>query len=158
MGRTKADSIELDDDVKPADSHVARTVVEVDGVEHDIFRRNTPYGSAASHGTMFVGFSHEQGLLHRMLLRMAGVEDGIRDALTRYTTPAHRRVLRRAARGRPRAPRAVGGLTGAPYSAPWTRVDHRAASRWWGRRSRASSAGCGRCGARVASTGPRGWC
>jgi putative iron-dependent peroxidase len=87
MGRTKADSIEFDDDVKPADSHVARTVVEVDGEELSIFRRNTPYGSASAHGTMFVGFSHDQGLLHRMLLRMAGAEDGIRDALTRYTTP-----------------------------------------------------------------------
>jgi putative iron-dependent peroxidase len=87
MGRTKADSIELDDDVQAADSHVARTVVEVDGVERDIFRRNTPYGDASRHGTMFVGFSHDRDLLHRMLLRMAGAEGGIRDALTRYTTP-----------------------------------------------------------------------
>jgi porphyrinogen peroxidase len=87
MGRTKADSIEFDDDVKPADSHVARTVVEVDGEELAIFRRNTPYGSASAHGTMFVGFSHDQALLDRMLRRMAGAEDGIRDALTRYTTP-----------------------------------------------------------------------
>ncbi len=88
MGRTKAESIELDDDVKPATSHVARTVIEDDaGEELDIFRRNTPYGTAGDHGTMFVGFSFEQARLHRMLLRMAGAEDGIRDELTRYTTP-----------------------------------------------------------------------
>jgi putative iron-dependent peroxidase len=88
MGRTKAASIELADDVKPADSHVARTVIEdADGVELDIFRRNTPYGSVSDHGTMFVGFSRDQARLHRMLQRMAGAEDGIRDALTRYTTP-----------------------------------------------------------------------
>jgi porphyrinogen peroxidase len=88
MGRTKAASIELEDDVKPADSHVARTVIENDaGEELDIFRRNTPYGSVSDHGTMFVGFSREQARLQRMLLRMAGAEDGIRDALTRYTTP-----------------------------------------------------------------------
>jgi putative iron-dependent peroxidase len=88
MGRTKAASIELEDDVKPADSHVARTVIEdADGVELDIFRRNTPYGSVSDHGTMFVGFSRDQARLHRMLQRMAGAEDGIRDALTRYTTP-----------------------------------------------------------------------
>jgi porphyrinogen peroxidase len=87
MGRTKADSVELDDERKPADSHVARTVIEEDGEELDIFRRNTPYGTVTEHGTMFVGFSRDQVRLHRMLERMAGAEDGIRDALTRYTTP-----------------------------------------------------------------------
>lgn len=88
MGRSKPDSIELADDVMPPDAHVARTVIEDDaGEELDIFRRNTPYGSVSNHGTMFVGFSREQARLQRMLLRMAGVEDGIRDALTRYTTP-----------------------------------------------------------------------
>jgi putative iron-dependent peroxidase len=88
MGRTKTDSIELAEDVMPADSHVARTVIEdAGGEELAIFRRNTPYGSVSDHGTMFVGFSREQARLHRMLLRMAGAEDGIRDALTRFTTP-----------------------------------------------------------------------
>jgi porphyrinogen peroxidase len=88
MGRTKAESIELADDVKPETSHVARTVIEdAAGEQLDIFRRNTPYGTAGEHGTMFVGFSFEQARLHRMLRRMAGAEDGIRDELTRYTTP-----------------------------------------------------------------------
>jgi porphyrinogen peroxidase len=88
MGRTKAESIELADDVKPETSHVARTVIEnAAGEELGIFRRNTPYGTAGEHGTMFVGFSFEQARLHRMLVRMAGAEDGIRDELTRYTTP-----------------------------------------------------------------------
>ncbi len=41
----------------------------------------------SNHGTQFVGFSFEQQRLDRMLRRMAGAEDGIRDALTRYTTP-----------------------------------------------------------------------
>ena len=35
---------------------------------------------------MFIGFSCDQQRLARMLNRMAGAEDGIRDALTRYTT------------------------------------------------------------------------
>jgi putative iron-dependent peroxidase len=87
IGRTKLDSIEFDDDVKPADSHVARTVIEDDGVELDIFRRNVPYGTVSEHGTLFVGFSREQSRLSRMLEKMAGIGDGIRDALTRYTTP-----------------------------------------------------------------------
>jgi putative iron-dependent peroxidase len=80
MGRTKPDSIELDD--KPDSSHVART--DQDEFGH-IFRRNTPYGWVSDHGTMFVGFSAEQGPLARMLDSMAG-KGGVRDELTRFTT------------------------------------------------------------------------
>jgi porphyrinogen peroxidase len=87
MGRTKPDSIELDDETKPADSHVARTVLEVDGKELPIFRRNVAFGSVSRHGTAFVGFSCDQWRLEEMLRRMAGAGDGVRDALTRYTQP-----------------------------------------------------------------------
>jgi porphyrinogen peroxidase len=86
IGRTKETSIELDEEVRGAQSHVSRTVVEENGVEHHIFRRNSPFGTATEHGTMFIGFSNDQQLLARMLDRMAGAEDGIRDALTIYTT------------------------------------------------------------------------
>jgi porphyrinogen peroxidase len=86
IGRTKPTSIELDEAVRGAHSHVSRTVIEEHGVEQHIFRRNTPFGTATEHGTMFIGFSCEQHRLARMLDRMAGAEDGIRDALTRYTT------------------------------------------------------------------------
>lgn len=87
IGRTKADSVELDEDVMPPTSHVSRTVVEEDGAELKIFRRNTAFGTVTDHGTMFVGFSSEQRRLEIMLRRMAGSDDGLRDALTRYTTP-----------------------------------------------------------------------
>ena len=87
MGRTKPDSVELDEDVMPADSHVSRTVIEVDGEEQAIFRRNVAYGTVGDHGTVFVGFSHDQWLMAEMLRRMAGVGDGVRCALTRYVTP-----------------------------------------------------------------------
>lgn len=86
IGRTKPASIELDEEVRGPASHVSRTVVEDNGVEQHIFRRNSPFGTATRHGTMFIGFSSSQPLLARMLARMAGAEDGIRDALTRYTT------------------------------------------------------------------------
>jgi porphyrinogen peroxidase len=81
IGRTKADSIELDD--KPEISHVARTDQDEFG---KIFRRNMPYGTVTDHGTMFVGFASEQQPLRRMLESMAGLH-GTRDELTRYTTP-----------------------------------------------------------------------
>jgi putative iron-dependent peroxidase len=82
IGRTKDASVELDD--KPADSHVARTDQDEFG---KIFRRNMPYGTITDHGTMFVGFSADQDPLATMLENMAGLTDGTRDALTRYTQP-----------------------------------------------------------------------
>src|ERR1700728_4211073 len=82
MGRTKLDSVELDD--KPSDSHVARTDQDEFG---KIFRRNMPYGIVGDHGTMFVGFSADQKRLSKMLDSMAGLITGTRDALTRYTQP-----------------------------------------------------------------------
>jgi putative iron-dependent peroxidase len=87
IGRTKADSIELDESRMPADSHVTRTTLDEDGRELKIFRRNTPYGSVGDHGTVFVGFAKQQHRLRRMLERMVGVGDGVRDALTRFSIP-----------------------------------------------------------------------
>lgn len=86
IGRTKPESIELDERHMPADSHVSRTKVVVDGGERHIFRRNVPYGTVSEHGTLFIGFAAEQWRMHRMLEQMAGLA-GPRDALTRYTTP-----------------------------------------------------------------------
>ena len=82
IGRTKPDSIEIEN--KPAYSHVARTDQDVFG---NIFRRNMPYGVIGSNGTMFVGFSAEQTRLSKMLDSMAGLVNGTRDALTKYTVP-----------------------------------------------------------------------
>jgi len=81
IGRTKPDSVELDD--RPEDSHVARTDQETFG---HVFRRNMPYGTVTDHGTMFVGFCREQRPLEAMLESMAGLTTGTRDALTRYTS------------------------------------------------------------------------
>jgi putative iron-dependent peroxidase len=82
IGRTKLDSVELDQ--KAPDSHVASTDQDEFG---KIFRRNMPYGTVTDHGTMFVGFSADQRRLSTMLESMAGLANGVRDALTRYTRP-----------------------------------------------------------------------
>lgn len=87
IGRTKADSIEFDESRMPADSHVTRTTLEENGQELKIFRRNVSYGDVADHGTVFVGFAKQQHRLRRMLERMAGIGDGVRDALTRFSIP-----------------------------------------------------------------------
>jgi putative iron-dependent peroxidase len=82
MGRSKLESIELEN--KPLDSHVARTDQDEFG---NIFRRNMPYGKVDDHGTVFVGFSADQKRLSSMLDSMAGIANGTRDALTRFTQP-----------------------------------------------------------------------
>ena len=82
IGRRKLDSVELEP--LPAGSHVASTDQERFG---EVFRRNMPYGTVTEHGTMFVGFSSERRRLDAMLESMAGLGDGPRDELTRYTRP-----------------------------------------------------------------------
>jgi len=82
IGRTKPDSVELAE--QAPGSHVASTDQERFG---KVFRRNMPYGTVTEHGTMFVGFSAEQRRLSAMLDSMAGLTDGTRDALMRYTRP-----------------------------------------------------------------------
>jgi putative iron-dependent peroxidase len=82
IGRTKDESVELED--KAPESHVSRTDQDRFG---KIFRRNMPYGTVTDHGTMFVGFSAEQQRLTAMLESMAGLTDGVRDALTIYSRP-----------------------------------------------------------------------
>ena len=82
IGRTKDESVELEGEAP--ESHVSRTDQDRFG---KIFRRNMPYGTVTGHGTMFVGFSAEQGRLSAMLESMAGVTAGVRDMLTLYTRP-----------------------------------------------------------------------
>jgi putative iron-dependent peroxidase len=87
MGRTKDDSTELPPDEMPPSAHVARTTVEVDGVEQRIFRRNVAHGGVTDHGTAFVGFAQDRWRLAEMLRRMAGATDRVRDGLTHWLVP-----------------------------------------------------------------------
>ena len=87
IGRTKADSVELADDRKPATAHIARVVIEEDGEELEIYRRSVPYGTVAEQGLLFVAFSVDPTRFERMLRRMFGVDDGIHDRLTDFSTP-----------------------------------------------------------------------
>ncbi len=54
LDRQKLESIELDDDVKPENSHVARVVVEDDeGEEMEILRHSLPYGDGKGEQGLF---------------------------------------------------------------------------------------------------------
>lgn len=88
FGRTLLGSQELPDDVRPPSSHISRVAIEDDtGEELEVFRRSTAYGGVMEHGLMFVAFSADRARVQRMLQRMAGVEDGVRDRLLDFSTP-----------------------------------------------------------------------
>jgi putative iron-dependent peroxidase len=86
IGRTKPDSVELDD--KPATAHISRVVIEEDGEELEIYRRSVPYGRVAELGLYFIAFSADPSRYHKMLARMFGTtSDGVHDRLTDFTRP-----------------------------------------------------------------------
>ncbi|QIC62964.1 Dyp-type peroxidase [Acinetobacter schindleri] len=90
MGRTKLESIELDDDVKPANAHVARTVVEDEGGEEmEILRHSLPYGDGrGDQGLFFIAYTKDLKIIDAMLVRMFGTSgDGIHDRLLHFVTP-----------------------------------------------------------------------
>ncbi len=89
IGRTKLDSVELDDDVKPDTAHIARVVIEENGEELEIYRRSVPFGTTRELGLQFVAFSADPGRYERMLNRMFGhSDDGLHDRLTEFSRPA----------------------------------------------------------------------
>ncbi len=88
IGRTKADSIELEGAAMPADSHVSRSDVKLDGVAQKIYRRSTPFGGAAEHGLYFLAFARELSRFEVQLRRMFGVsEDRLHDRLMAFSRP-----------------------------------------------------------------------
>ncbi|MBU3847778.1 MAG: Dyp-type peroxidase, partial [Candidatus Acinetobacter avistercoris] len=90
MGRTKLESIELDDEIKPENAHVARTVVEdEEGEEMEILRHSLPYGDGrGDQGLFFIAYTKNLKIIDAMLERMFGTSgDGIHDRLLHFVTP-----------------------------------------------------------------------
>ncbi len=90
IGRTKLNDIELPDDVKAANSHVAlNTIVDENGVEHDIVRFNMPFGrvSDGEFGTYFIGYAADPGVTEQMLRNMfIGNPPGNTDRILDFST------------------------------------------------------------------------
>jgi putative iron-dependent peroxidase len=90
MGRTKLSDIELADEVKPADSHVAlNTITGPDGEERQIMRFNMPFGrvGAAEYGTYFAGYARTPDVLEEMLTNMfIGNPPGTTDRILDFST------------------------------------------------------------------------
>jgi len=88
IGRSKPDSVELADAVKPATAHIARVVIEDEqGDELEIFRRSTPFGDVEEHGLFFIAFSVDLQRIDRMLARIFDTaREGTGDRLMDFTT------------------------------------------------------------------------
>jgi putative iron-dependent peroxidase len=90
IGRTKLADIELADDVKPSNSHVAlNTITDDDGEERQIVRDNMPFGRVGSgeFGTYFIGYARTPDVTEQMLRNMfLGNPPGNYDRILDFST------------------------------------------------------------------------
>ena len=85
IGRNRDSNEELDD--APGSAHVKRTAQE--GFEPPAFvvRRSMPWTQGADAGLVFLAFGKSFGAFEALLRRMTGHDDGVSDALFRFTRP-----------------------------------------------------------------------
>lgn len=89
MGRSKLESIEMDDDIKPENAHIARVVIEDnEGEEMEILRHSLPYGDGkGEQGLFFIAYTKNLAIIDDMLEHMFGTTgDGIHDRLLHFVT------------------------------------------------------------------------
>ncbi|QKW25469.1 Dyp-type peroxidase [Streptomyces seoulensis] len=90
IGRSKSDNVEMPDDVKPVDSHVAlNTVTDEDGDERKIVRDNMPFGRVGDgeFGTYFIGYARTPEVTEQMLRNMfLGDRPGVHDRILDFST------------------------------------------------------------------------
>lgn len=88
IGRTKQDSVELEGEAMPHDSHVSRADAKVDGVAMKIYRRSAPFGNVSEHGLYFLAFACDPYRFQIQLERMTGAtEDRVHDKLMEFSKP-----------------------------------------------------------------------
>ena len=90
IGRTKLSDIEIPDEEKAPDAHVALNVIEgPDGEERQIVRYNMPFGRAGAgeFGTYFIGYARTPDVIEQMLdnMFMGTPHDRILDFSTAVT-------------------------------------------------------------------------
>jgi putative iron-dependent peroxidase len=89
IGRSKADNIEMSDETKPADSHVALNTITEDGEERKIVRQNMPFGTLGrgEFGTYFIGYARTPAVTEQMLENMfIGSPPGNTDRILDFST------------------------------------------------------------------------
>ena len=85
IGRHKSDNEEIED--APESAHVKRTEQESFEPAAFILRRSMPWAEGEKAGLLFVAFGKSLNAFEAQLKRMAGLEDGIADALFRFSKP-----------------------------------------------------------------------
>lgn len=90
IGRYKLNDVEIPDDLKATDSHVAlNTITDENGVEHDIMRDNMPFGElgAEEFGTYFISYAGNPLVTEQMLQNMfVGRPEGNYDRILDFST------------------------------------------------------------------------
>jgi putative iron-dependent peroxidase len=90
IGRTKLADIELPDEDKPPDSHLALNVITgPDGVQQQIMRFNMPFGRVgqAEFGTYYIAYARTSALIELMLTNMfIGDPPGNTDRILDFST------------------------------------------------------------------------
>jgi len=85
IGRRKSDNEELKD--APPSSHVKRTAQESFEPEAFVLRRSMPWADGMRGGLNFVAFGKSFDAFEAQLRRMVGADDGVTDALFKFTLP-----------------------------------------------------------------------
>ena len=90
IGRTKLNDIEMPDDVKPANSHVAlNTIIDENGAQRQIMRFNMPFGrvGAREFGTYYIAYANHPDVIEEMLTNMfIGKPPGNTDRILDFST------------------------------------------------------------------------
>ena len=85
IGRRISDNSEIED--APLSAHVKRTEQESFTPHAFVLRRSMPFAGTSGEGLMFVAFGKTLDAFEVQLRRMAGLEDGIPDALFDFSHP-----------------------------------------------------------------------
>ncbi len=85
IGRERDSNEELGD--APASAHVKRSAQESFAPEAFLVRRSMPWVAGERNGLEFIAYSHSLNAFEQIMRRMLGLEDGIVDALFRFSTP-----------------------------------------------------------------------
>jgi putative iron-dependent peroxidase len=83
FGRRHSDNEEMED--APESAHVKRTEQEHFKPSGFMVRRSMPWGGVAQKGLYFVAYGESLDRFERTLRRMAGLEDGVTDAMLSFT-------------------------------------------------------------------------
>ncbi len=90
IGRTKLSDIEMPDEVKPVNSHVAlNTITDPDGTQRQILRANMPFGEVGrgESGTYYIAYAATPAVTEQMLTNMfIGNPPGNTDRILDFST------------------------------------------------------------------------